>query len=273
MAKRNARLCTVAEIGKPYKNASSALNSYIHDYFVREGFDVLTVHPSRDNVPLQTMSEIRRLIEFGETDVSVFCDFGLMMTDAAIPPSKKDLVFFHGLMGGVPYWMTRPDAGTLCGNSVWTRDALVSITAFPNWERGSVNNPSVFNRAYQVRCPLPMLDTPEGAGAGEPLPEAFLEAPEEGNDVLAFDFQFESDDRLHAAIMVMLNALASENGEQSRYRLVVPQPKFAAIRTFADAFLSTPHGTILRDTLSRGMCCRSGARATRQERCTGQAAP
>ena len=252
MGKRTARLCTVARVGKPYENASGALNSYVHDYLVRAGFSVDLIHPSGvDILPLQTMSEIRRLIDLGEPDVSVYCDFGLMMDGADIPRSKKDVVFFHGLMGGVPQWMTRSDVGVLCGNSGWTRDTIVSITAFPVWQKHSVNNPSVFNRALHVRYPLPMLESPEGAGAGKPVPESFLESLEQSSDILAFDFQFESDDKLHAALLVMLNAQAQEHGEEARFRLIVPQYEYSAIQAFADEFLSAPEGSVLRDALAR----------------------
>lgn len=214
--------------GYPFQGASAALNTYFAEYLRRSNYSVRIVGVQSTYVPLNALETLEGIKAAGPVDLAVYCDLSHWLESVNVVNAKRTVVFFHGLVGTPLVWMMK-HFDALCCNSQWTMDVLRSLAGYPLWDKRQLLCPDIYQRSYRIRCPLPALVYPEGAIAGEALPDEFYERLEEGSSVIGLDSFWEADNQTHCHLIVAINMVARQYGDGRLFRLVVPPGKLEQI--------------------------------------------
>jgi hypothetical protein len=231
-------MVTRAGTGRPFHNASGALNAYVHETFQKLRYEVEAMQlppPSTGTgenfLSHWTIQVLERLTRLKEVDVAFFCDTLQWMEPLELIRARKRVVFFHGLVVWPLVWMPRDF--DLCGNSQWTQDVLRSLGGYPDWASRNMLCPDVFQRATFVRCPLPALENLNGLGASSPLPDSIWKELEQDDCVYGLDSLLEANDQIHASLIVAINMIARQHADGRRFRLIVPEYKLSVLQARA----------------------------------------
>jgi hypothetical protein len=217
-----------ARPGYPFQGASAALNTYFVEYLRRRNYSVRVIGVQSTYVPLNALDTLEHIKAAGPVDLAVYCDLSHWLESVNIVTAKQTVVFFHGLVGTPLVWMMR-HFDALCCNSQWTIDVLRSLAGYPLWDHGQLLCPDIYQRSHRIRCPLPALSYPEGAIAGETLPDEFYERLATDSSVIGLDSFWEADDQTHCHIVVALNIVARQRGDRRLFRLVVQPGKLETL--------------------------------------------
>jgi hypothetical protein len=221
---KTAVMIVNAQPGYPFRGASAALNTYFADYLRRSHYSVRVIAVQSSYVPLNALDILEDIAAAGPVDLAVYCDLSHWLEPLEVVAAKRAVVFFHGLVGTPLVWMSRAfDA--LCCNSQWTMDVLRSLAGYPLWEKGTLLRPDIYQRSHHLRCPLPALAYPDGAIAGDALPDDFYTRLDADSGAMGLDSFWEAHDHAHGHLIVAINLVAREHGDRRVYRLLVPPGK------------------------------------------------
>ena len=194
---KTAVMLVHAKPGYPFQGASAALNTYFAEYLRRSGYSVRVIGVQSTYVPLNALGILDDIKAAGPVDLAVYCDLSHWLEPVNVVTAKRTIVFFHGLVGTPLVWMTRRfDA--LCCNSRWTMDVVRSLAGYPLWDDKQLLSPDIYQRSFHIRCPLPALGHPDGAIAGETLPDEFYARLERDSGVVGLDSFWEANDQTHS---------------------------------------------------------------------------
>ncbi|WP_426751169.1 glycosyltransferase [Myxococcus sp. Y35] len=231
------RRATLLMEAAPYANASGYINALLANELSRLGYTCESFHqqhPVPGNVvtPLATADRIRRLRGSPTADLAIYCDRALAMRLPHPEQARKTLVLFHGLMGSPATWLESPAINGHWVISQYMEDALTSLLALPDWRERRTLHPHAFQTVSRLVPPLPCVDEAGGHPElkGAELPDG-LRAALEGRDVIGHAIQPRKPDwGAVSAIMLNLNALAVEHGQQQRFRLVIDEEDFGLLK-------------------------------------------
>jgi len=245
-------MVTRAGTGRPFRNASEALNAYVHETLGKLGYAVEATQlppPStfagENFLGIWSMQAFEHLTRLKEVEVAFFCDALQWAEPLELFKARKKVVFFHGLVMWPLVWMRRDV--DLCGNSRWTQEMLRSLGGYPDWAGGNLLCPDIFQRTTFVKCPLPALENLDGLGVGDPLPDDIWKGLEQDDCVYGIDSLREANDQIHASLILALNVVARQHADRRRFRLIVPENKFSFLQAQA---ANLPPGHPLITTLS-----------------------
>jgi hypothetical protein len=226
--------------GYPFQSASGALNTYLAQYLQRHDYSVSVIPVQSSYVPLNVLGVLSKITTLGSVDLAVYCDLTHWIEAIKVIPAKRTLVFFHGLVGTPLVWLTtRLDS--LCCNSGWTVGVLRSIGGYPLWDTSTLACPDIFQRSFQIRCPVPALGYPNGAIIGEALSDEMFDTLAGDASICGLDSFWEADDYVHCNIIVALNWVAREYADRRVYRLLVQPGKLEAVQRWLEAGSSDQH--------------------------------
>lgn len=222
---RHANLFMEAE---PYANASGYINALLAEELSRSGYECNALYRQRPVppdvlIPLASAERLRRLRTAPAVDLAVYCDLGLGICPPSRELARRTLVLYHGLAGSPATWLGSPVIDRHCVLSGYMEQVLTSLLALPDWSRRQCVEPRAFHRVVRLTPCLPCVEAPEGHPRlqGGELPEHLLRALE-GEDVVGHALQPGKPDwQAVTAILLNLNALAQEHGQQRRFRLAV----------------------------------------------------
>ncbi|RKH07406.1 hypothetical protein [Corallococcus carmarthensis] len=231
------RSATLIMEAAPYANASGYINALLAEELSRLGYSHEAhygQHPVAGNIvtPLATADRLRRMRAAPKADLAIYCDRALAMRLPTREQARRTLVLFHGLMGAPSTWLESPVIDGHWVLSPYMERALTSLLALPDWNRRQYLHPRAFQTVSLLTPPLPCVDVAQGHPelTGAELPAHLREALESG-DVIGHAVQPGKPDwGAVTAILLNLNALAQEHGQQRRFRLVIEAEDFALVR-------------------------------------------
>lgn len=220
---------------EPFSTASGMINALWQEELKASGYDINAhyhqYHGRHDMLmPMANADRIRRIQGEPLADLAVYCDLGLSIRPPSREIARKSVAIYNGLIGSQGTWLANPNIDMYCAYSPYMKEILTSLLTIPDWRRRQCLDPSAFDRVAYFVPALPCLERPSGDERmpGGDLPEALVQAIDEGH-IIGHAIQPRKPDWFATFnILLQLNMLARENGGKP-FRLVVDQEDFALI--------------------------------------------